>query len=312
MTIINGSPYQEHDLVVRTMTTTEFANLNDEAPANPGILYAEVDGSMYRWNGTAWVALVEASLSGTAMSALVGPDGETVSLRNPRTTFRMFDDFEGTWAIGDAGPADRWSSTAGSGTAAEAATTVANSLGGHITLKSASDDGAITANLTSFTAIGLAFKANQGGLSFETRLKLSDVSEAYLFVGFTDTISTTKEAPIFLVAGDIDSDATDACGVCYDVDGTTKQFFHGGVKNGTDTVPAYSGSTPVDDTFFTVRVEVSAAGAVQGFIDGVAIGSAVADAVTPTVALTPAIFVANRSANQVIATIDYVDPQQNR
>jgi hypothetical protein len=308
---MSGLLYLEHPVVVRELSATEFAIRNDHAPERPGIIY-HVDGEEYSWNGTAWVGVPTMGAAGSPSSGILGADGETVSLHNPRTTFRLFDDFEGTWAIGDAGPADRWSATAGSGAGAETATTVANSLGGHITLKSSSADGAITANLTSFTAIGLAFKAEQGGLMLEARLKLSDISEAYLFVGFTDTISTTRETPIMLVAADIDSDATDACGVCYDVDGTTKQFFHGGVKNGTDTVPAYSGTAPVDDTFFTVRVEVSAAGAVQGFIDGVAIGTAVAAAVTETVALTPAIFVANRSANQVIATIDYIEVLQNR
>jgi hypothetical protein len=34
--------------------------------------------------------------------------------------------------------------------------------------------------------------------------------------------------------------------------------------------------------------------------------------VTPTVALVPALIIANRSANQVIATIDYVQVEQNR
>ena len=226
--------------------------------------------------------------------------------------FVWMDDFEGTWAIGDAGPADHWGSTAGTGTATEVATTVAASLCGEITLKSASDDGAITANLTTLTTIGLAYKANQGGLAMEARIKLSDISEAYLFVGFTDTIHSTREAPIFLVAGDIDSDATDACGVCYDVDGTTKQFFHGGVKNGTDTVPAYSGTAPVDATYFVVRVEVSAAGAVQGFINGKAIGVPVPNAVTITTALTPCIAVSSRSAAARILTVDYVWVQQNR
>lgn len=227
--------------------------------------------------------------------------------------FILLDDFEGTWAIGDAGPADRWSSTAGSGTSNQLATTVAASLCGEVTLKSASDDGTDAANLSTFTSIGLAYKANQGGLAVEARLKISDISEAYMFVGFTDTISTTVEAPIFLVAADIDSTATNACGVCYDVDGTTKQFFHGGVKADADTVPVYSGTAPVDATYFTVRVEVSTAGAVRGFINGVPIGTGpVANAVTVTTALTPAIFIGNRSANQVIATIDYIKVEMNR
>lgn len=226
--------------------------------------------------------------------------------------FVLFEDFFGTWAIGDAGPADTFSTTAGSGTGNQVATTIAASLNGLVTLKSASDDGAHGANCSTLTGINLGWKANQGGLSMGARLKLSDVSEAVLFVGFTDTISTTVELPIFLATVNIDSDATDACGVGYDVDGTTKQFYHGGVKNNTDTVPAYSGSAPVDDTYFTVRVEVSTDGSVQGFINDVAIGPAVPSAVTATVALTPAIVVGNRSANQVVATIDYIWAQQNR
>lgn len=226
--------------------------------------------------------------------------------------FTLFDDFYGTWAIGDAGPADTWSTTAGSGTGTQVATTVAASLGGTVTLKSASDDGAHGANCSTFTGINLGFKADSGGLVLETRLKIDDVSEAVIFVGFTDTISTTVELPIFLVTTNIDSDATDACGVGYDVDGTTKQWYHGGVKNNTDTTPAYSGTAPTDATYVIIRVEVSAAGAVQGFIDGVPIGNPVANAVTATTALTPAIIIGNRSANQVIATIDYIKVEQNR
>lgn len=226
--------------------------------------------------------------------------------------FILRDDFEGTWAIGDAGPADRWSTTAGAGTGNQVATTVAASLNGEVTLKSASDDGTHAENCSTFTSIGLAYKADQGGLAVEARLSIDDISEAVLFVGFTDTISTTVELPIFLVAGDIASDATNACGVGYDVDGTTKQFFHGGVKAGTDTVPVYSGSAPVDATYFVVRAEVSATGAVQGFINGRPIGPPVANAVTITEALTPMIVIGNRSANQVIATIDYIQVEQDR
>lgn len=251
------------------------------------------------------------NVTGKTVLTLSGDDDMTM-YRPSTGKFVLFDDFFGTWAIGDAGPADTWSTTAGSGTATAVATTVAASLNGTVTLKSASDDGAHSANCSTFTGINLGWKANQGGLAMEARLKISDVSEAVMFVGFTDTISTTVELPIFLVTTAIDSDATDACGVGYDVDGTTKQFFHGGVKNGTDTTPVYSGSAPLDDTYFTVRVEVSADGSVQGFINNKAIGDPVGAAVTETVALTPAIIIGNRSANQVTATIDYIWVQQNR
>lgn len=237
-------------------------------------------------------------------------DDINVDVVSSKATF--FDDFIGTWLISDAGPADHWSSTGGSGAGTEAATTVADSINGEITLKSSSADDTHAANCTALTGINVGYKANQGGLSMEARIKIDDISEAVLFVGFTDTISTTVELPLFLTTTAIDSDAANAVGVGYDVDGTTKQFFHGGVKAGTDTTPAYSGSAPVDATYFTVRVEVSATGSVQGFIDGKAIGPEVANAVTITTALTPAVIIGNRSANQVIATIDYVWTQQNR
>lgn len=315
---------RNYPVILSDVTAAEFSALMLTPPTDPGCLY-RVDGlTTYRWSdvAAAWINHADEhsdlgdipsfTFNGTKAKALLDVSGNDITLRNPQATFDLFDDFEGTWAIGDAGPADRWSSTAGSGTGNQVATTVANSIGGTITLKTASDDGVIAANGTTLTGINLAYQADQGGLMMEARMKLSDVSEAALFVGFTDTISTTIELPIFLVTTAIDSDATDACGVGYDVDGTTKQFFHGGVKANTDTTPAYSGAAPVDNTYFTVRVEVSAAGAVQGFINGTAIGAAVANAVTATTPLTPAIIVANRSANQVVATIDYIRIRQNR
>jgi hypothetical protein len=239
-------------------------------------------------------------------------DGSQIGSIDKSAKFTLFEDFYGTWAIGDAGPADTWSTTAGSGTATEVATTVAGSLNGEVTMKSSTDDGANGANSTTFTSINLGFKANSGGLAMEVRLKLDAITVVALFVGFTDTISTTVELPLFLTAADIDSDATDACGVGFDTDGTTKQFFHGGVKNGTDTVPVYSGTAPVAATYVTIRVEVSAAGAVQGFIDGVPIGVPVANAVTATTALTPMVVVSSRSAAARIMTMDYIWVQQNR
>jgi len=216
-----------------------------------------------------------------------------------------FEDFRGTWAIGDAGPADRWASTAGGGTSNEVATTVAAALNGAVTLSSASDDGNHAANGSTLTAIALDYKANQGGLAIEAGFSVDDVTNGVaLFIGFTDVVSSTVELPIFLVTTAIDSDATNAAGVGYDFDGTTKEWFHGGVKADTDTTPAYSGSAPSDGTYVVVRAEISAA--------GVAIGNPVPSAVTITTALTPAFIIANRSANQCIATIDYIKTEQNR
>ena len=249
-----------------------------------------------------------ALINGTATSA-TGTEMEALRLSAIAT---VFEDFHGTWTATETLNADRWSTTAGSGTANAAAVTVANSLNGEVTLVTSSANASSAADASNLTGINLGYKANQGGLAMEARLKIDDIANGYIFVGFTDTISTTVERPIFLTTVAIDSDAANACGVCFDSGGTTKQWFHGGVKANTDTAPAYSGTAPVNDTYVVIRVEISAAGAVQGFINGTAIGEAVAAAVTATTALTPAIVVSNSTANTVIMTLDYIWVQQNR
>lgn len=259
-------------------------------------------------------ALAGAGVS-AAEAAVLGAVTATATEINTATDtaskFRLVDDFFGTWAIGDAGPADTWSTTAGSGANTQVATTVAASLNGEVTLKSSTADGTHAQNNSTFTGINLGWKANSGGLAVEARVQLDAITDAYLFVGFTDVISTTVECPIFMNAGTQESDANDACGVIFDTDATSDFFTVGGVAATVDVTPVVSAVAPVAGTYNVIRVEVSAAGAVTGYIDGVSIGS-VAAAVTATTALTPAIIVGNRGAAARIATIDYIKVEQNR
>lgn len=232
------------------------------------------------------------------------PVAESQSV-DPSQKVTWFTDF-----LGDLLP-DEIAVKAGSGTGNAVA--LSPGAGGRLSIASASDDGAITANASAMELSALDWRADQGGLVMEARIQCDDISEAYIFVGFTDALQhTTLEAPVFLNAADIDSDATDACGVFYDVDGTTEEWCHGGVKADVDTAPAYSGAAPTQDTYHTVRVEVSATGGVRGYIDGTAIGAEVAAAVTATAPLAPIIVVANRSANQVTCLVDYLWVQADR
>lgn len=206
----------------------------------------------------------------------------------------------------------RISSTAGIGVGNAAATVVANSVSGEVTMVSSSTVVSHASDGTTLTLDQLNFKANQGALVMETRLKVDAITDVYFFVGFTDVISTTVEYPIFKAADDIDSDAQNACGVCFDTGGTTDQFFQGGVKGDTDTAATHSGTAPSAGTYVTIRVEVSAAGAVQGFINGTAIGTATANAVTITTALTPSIVIGNMGAAARTMTVDYLWCSQSR
>lgn len=244
-------------------------------------------------------------------------DGATVLTRelnelDSSAKFVLIEDFHGTWAIGDAGPADNWSTTAGAGTGNAGAVTVAAALNGEVTIKSASDDGTNAQNSSLLTAIGLAWKANSGGCAVEARLKVDAITDVHVGVGFTDTISTTVELPIFMTAADLDSDATDAAGIIFDTDATTDVIYVGGVKAGTDTTPQSSGIAMVADTYITLRVELSATGGVTGYINGTAVGTEVANAVTATTALTPYVVVSNRGAAQRVLTLDYIKVEQNR
>lgn len=245
----------------------------------------------------------------TIAAGIQRPDQDTLIVAaggviNTAAIVGFFDDF-----LGDA-LQDELLAGVGSGTGNAVA--IGTGINGTATITTASDDGAHAANGSSLGLGSLAFRADQGGLFMEARLKINNITDAMFFVGFTDALGSTVEAPIFLNAADIDSDAANACGIVYDTDGTTEEFAHGGVKAGTDTVPAYSGGAPVNDTYVTLRVEVSEAGAVQGFVDGTPIGNAVANAVAVTAPLVPIVFAANRGAAARVVTLDYLWVQGNR
>lgn len=187
--------------------------------------------------------------------------------------------------------------------------------GGRITMVSNNTVTSHAADAVVLNLDTLDWTADQGGLTFEVRLQIDDITSVAFFVGFTDVLgSTTVEMPVFKTSGadTLDSDATDAAGVGFDTQGTTDEFWHGGVKANTDTAAQHSGSAPVNGTYVTIRVEISAAGVVEGFINGTSIGAAVAAAITVTTALTPVIALVNRTTSARTMIADYVSVQANR
>lgn len=231
----------------------------------------------------------------------VGPGGRI----DHTPVVSWFSDF-----LGDALP-DEVLAGVGSGTGNAVA--LSAGVGGRVEIKTSSADAAIGANGSSLSLGGLNWRADQGGLMMEARVQIDNIAAVMLFIGFTDALASTVEAPIFLNGADLDSDASNACGVLFDTDATTDEWAHGGVKADTDTAPAYLGSAPEAATWYTIRVEVSAAGAVQGYIDDVPIpGGPIANAVTVTTPLCPIIFAANRGAAARNVLVDYMHVQGNR
>lgn len=225
----------------------------------------------------------------------------------------FYDDF-----LGDV-LADEWSGAAGSDAQAVAPAITA-AVGGTVRLTSGNtgsgdDNGNIDA---SSLTLGLNFKASNGGLRFETRLKMvTTVSTAYCFAGFTDTLATTtKEYPFKMNASTLTDTATDAVGFLYDSTATNDVWLLVGTANGTDAttkIATLSGSSiaPTADTFQTLAIEVDTDGTAYFYIGDSHVGT-VASAVTTTVALTPAVVAGTNTTAVQSVDVDYIEVTMNR
>lgn len=156
----------------------------------------------------------------------------------------------------------------------------------------------------------LSWKANQGGLVFEARVKLSKILNMACFIGLTDQ-TAALEMPIHSAASanTITTNATDAVGFFFDTSMTDDVWWAAGVANDVDATHQNLGATilPVADTYETFRIELTSAGIATFFRNNVSVGTAMSGAVTATIALTPVIAGFNRttSGNGTI-TADYV------
>jgi len=219
---------------------------------------------------------------------------------------RIFDDF-----LGDV-LADQWGSAVGSD-GQVVAPAVAADVNGRFRMTTGDDAAADMATngvqLHSF----LSWKANQGNLVFETRVKLSAITGVALFVGLTDQIASL-EMPIESAgsADTITTTATDAVGFFFDTRMTTDNWWLAGVKNNADATHQNSGIAPVADTYNTLRIELDASGNAIFYMDGVKIGTQMANAVTATVALTPVIAAFTPAAASRSIDGDYILVQADR
>ena len=156
------------------------------------------------------------------------------------------------------------------------------------------------------------WKAANGGLRFETRIKISAITTTAFFVGFTDV--GTFEAPIESAgsANTLTTNATDAVGFMFDTRMTDDNIWLVGVANDVDATAVDSAIAPVADTFITLAFEVNADGDATFYINGAAVGR-VADAVTASVALTPTIAATSlvESSTRTV-TCDYIEVEMDR
>ena len=155
------------------------------------------------------------------------------------------------------------------------------------------------------------FRAAEGGLALEARVKLDDITTAGFFVGYTDV--GTFEAPIesSVAANGITTNATDAVGFLFDTRMTNANFWCVGVANDVDATSVNSGLAPVAATYITLRFEVDTLGNATYFVNGAAVGR-VNSAVRPNILLTPTIAASSFVAAIRNLDVDYIQAKANR
>jgi len=207
---------------------------------------------------------------------LIPVDGRLVyRASSPR---HLFDHFGG-------GLHSTWVTTKGSDAQAVIATGVSGAPNGEIALV-AGDAGTGIAADGSVICSPLVFEAEEGKLIAYWRAKISAITSAWFFFGFTDTLSsTTLEQPFSISLTTYTSTATDAIGFLFDTSATLDTIRLVGVANDVDATHVDTSIAPVADTYQDFVLVVDTDGSATGYIDGVSVGTLAAGAVRPTIDL---------------------------
>lgn len=241
----------------------------------------------------------------TKKGLVLGSLGGTVSgqsVLNSPTDFGFFDDFEKL----DTG---RWLVTEGTDSATSNAAILAGGIGGVLRLTTGDAGTGLAADMVQVTNNTLMFKAANGNLVFEIRVKLSAIATCWAFFGFTDTVAAALEAPVESAASanTLTTNAADAVGFMFDTRMSTDNWWTVGVANNTDATAQNIGYAPVADTYEILRVEVDTSGGAVFYRNGVKVGTRMSGALTASVALTPIMAVSKTSvAASMTCDIDYV------
>ncbi len=243
--------------------------------------------------------------SGLARVSGTGFDAPSVRMASPGVV-ATFDDF-----LGDV-IADQWNYTEGTDSATSASAILAGGVGGVLRMTTGDTGTGLAADLCQLSQ-ELQWRAANGGLFAEARVKLSAITNAYVFFGFTDV--GTLEAPVESAASanTLTSNATNAAGLMFDTRMTSDNFWLVGVKADVDPTAQDSGVAPVADDYITLGVAVDVLGTATFFVNGAPVGTPVANAVAPAAMMTPTLAVSKTSvAASMNLDVDYIGVSMNR
>jgi len=243
---------------------------------------------------------------------VAGDHGSQIAFSSP-TVVAFTDDFTGASQAFSTTPVNGWRSRKGSDGAC-VDWTKTDAVGGTVVGTIGNTTASMAVSGTQLDR-GLDWKANQGNLCLEARVKMSTIATIAVYIGFTDQVAAL-EMPVNSAGGShtITTNATDACGFLFDTtDSGTDQWLLVGVANDVDaTVQSGIGVAgaavlPVADTYATFRIEIGTDGSAVFFRNGIQVGTKMAGAVTATVALTPVVAAFNRTTSGApTITVDYL------
>jgi hypothetical protein len=236
-----------------------------------------------------------------------GPHGNQVVLPGPNHV-AIWDDFAGLDTV--APNVSMWSFLEGTDSATSVA--VQSAAKGGVLLMTTGDAGTGFAADAVQLVNGRHWYAENGGLRIQARVKLSAITTCTAFIGFTDNVAL-EQSILYATGTTYTTNASDACGFLFDTVSTADKWCLTGVAADTDATMEELTYAPVADTYETLAVELSAAGAATFFRNGVQVGNVMTGAVTPTVALTPTIYVSKLSvAASMTMSVDYINCSMSR
>lgn len=153
------------------------------------------------------------------------------------------------------------------------------------------------------------FAAN-GGLHFETRIKLDVITNMALFCGFTDQFAALVN-PWSLAGTTYTSTASNSFGFLFDTAATSATIRAVGVANDVDAANVDTGIAYVAATYVKLRCSVDTSGTARFSINE-ALVATLSLAVTPTVALTPVFALYSSATAPVNLDIDYLHLAMDR
>lgn len=238
--------------------------------------------------------------------AVYGQHGKQTREVSPHVV-SITDDF-----IGNSLNTNLWLAVEGTDSATSDASLLSGGIGGVLRLTTGDAGTGLAADQEEIVS-RLQWQASNGGLAIQGRLRLSRLTNAWAYIGFTDKL--TLEGPVVSAAsGDtVTTNATDAVGFMFDSRNTTQNWFLVGVANNVDAIVQNSLVAPVASIYQTFRIEVDVNGQAVFFINGQQVGTAMVGAVTAATDLTPVISVANTSGTVTFTMdVDYVHVTMDR